>query len=155
MPQQNMIRENKNGGNAAVPIPAGREYRTITLAEWRARHPVPKREKKDTMNGAGMPVITFTADTFRAYVDKQYGSPMTGDILTQVQHWLDRGDGAAAYENQELGHPGLGECRIVSYGSPAAQLETDTPPEQLPDMGGNVNWRYRLAGVYRPGPGSD
>lgn len=64
--------------------------------------------------------------------------------------WLARGDGIAVYTNEDMGHPELGDKRFVSYGSPAAQLETDTPPVQLPDgIGGSVNWRYRLTGTYR------
>ena len=66
-----------------------------------------------------------------------------------VNRWLQRGDGIAVYENHDLGHPELGHRQFVSFGSPAAQLETDTPPEGLPDIGGRINWRYRLVGVYR------
>ena len=36
-----------------------------------------------------------------------------------------------------------------SFGSPAAQLETDHPPQTLPDIGGAINWRYQLIGTYR------
>lgn len=71
-------------------------------------------------------------------------------VLNQMNGWLGRGDGIAMYENQDLGHPDLGDKRYVSYGSPAAQLETSTPPTQLPDgIGGTINWRYVLIGTYR------
>ena len=63
--------------------------------------------------------------------------------------WLQRGDGIAVYENQDLGHPELGEKKFMSFGSEAAQLKTDTPPKQLPDIGNQINWRYQLAGTYK------
>lgn len=69
--------------------------------------------------------------------------------LRQMNDWLARGDGIAVYTNEDLGHPDLGDKRFVSYGSQAAQLETDTPPEQLPDTTMSINWRYRLTGTYR------
>ncbi len=70
-------------------------------------------------------------------------------VLNQMNGWLRRGDGIAVYENQDLGHPELGDKRFTSYGSSAAQLETFTPPTILPDgVGGTVNWRYTLVGVY-------
>lgn len=65
--------------------------------------------------------------------------------------WFERGDGAAIYQNNDLGHPEAGDVVIASYGSPLAQLEVaDTPPWRLPDglRGGQVNWRYILQGVY-------
>ncbi len=95
-------------------------------------------------------MITFTAESFREYVTRQYGTDDAPGILQQVGRWLARGDGAAVYENQDLSHPDLGECRIASYGSPAAQLETDRPPQRLPDIGGLIGWHYILAGTYRP-----
>jgi len=60
-----------------------------------------------------------------------------------------RGDGVAVYENQDLGHGGLGHRQFVSFGSPAAQLEAPEAPALLPDIGGNINWRYTLVGSYR------
>jgi hypothetical protein len=66
-----------------------------------------------------------------------------------VQRWLDRGDGVAVYENKDLGHPDLGHRKFASYGSPAAQLEAEEAPERLPDIGGQINWRYALVGTVR------
>lgn len=69
--------------------------------------------------------------------------------------WLERGDGIAVYENQELGHPDNGVKVFVSFGSPAAQLETEEPPRTLPDgllaegLLNGINWRYQLIGTYR------
>jgi hypothetical protein len=94
-------------------------------------------------------VRTFTEQEFREYVERQY-EDQAGAALTMIGRWLARGDGAAVYENHDLGHPQAGECRIVSYGSASAQLEAAEPPERLPDIGGNVNWRYALVGTYRP-----
>lgn len=78
--------------------------------------------------------------------------PDDPSTLGIVLMWLSRGDGIACYENQDMGHPGLGDRKFCSYGSSAAQLETDTPPERLPDIGGEINWRYTLIGVHRPDP---
>lgn len=72
-----------------------------------------------------------------------------GATIAILNRWLDRGDGIAIYENQDLGHPELGHVQFLSYGSPAAQLETEEPPVRLPDIGGAINWRYQLVGVYR------
>jgi hypothetical protein len=69
-----------------------------------------------------MPVTEHTGASFTAYVAEHWGK--AGDtVFGKVAGWLARGDGAAIYENQDLGHPELGSCQIVSYGSPAAQLE--------------------------------
>lgn len=66
-----------------------------------------------------------------------------------VSGWLARGDGVAKYMNVDLGSPELGHVQFVSYGSEAAQLETDNPPARLPDIGHAINWRYQLVGIYR------
>jgi len=63
--------------------------------------------------------------------------------------WLMRGDGIAVYENQEIGHPNMGDRQFVSYGSKAAQLETNDPPLRLPDIGNAINRGFDLVGVYR------
>jgi hypothetical protein len=68
-----------------------------------------------------------------------------------VNRWLQRGDGLAVYENHDLGHPDLGHRQFASFGSAAAQLETQAPPDRLPDIGQRINWRYVLVGVYRGG----
>lgn len=46
--------------------------------------------------------------------------------VQQVNLWIARGDGIAVYENHDMGHPNLGEKRVVSYGGPDAQLEPST-----------------------------
>lgn len=74
------------------------------------------------------------------------------DTIAQVNAWLARGDGIAVYENADLGHRELGHRQYLSYGSPAAQLEVETPPTRLPDIGGRINWRYQLVGVHRGTP---
>ena len=73
-----------------------------------------------------------------------------GNMAT-VSRWLDRGDGCAVYENQDFGHPDLGHRKFASYGSPRAQLEVEEPPLQLPDIGGQINWRYQLVAVCPKG----
>lgn len=109
-----------------------------------------------------------------------------------INRWLERGDGVAVYQNEDLGHPELGKRQFVSFGSRNAQLEYQhctcgvcgkklafheseglihhddpdydpyegevntydhdpdiTPPTRLPDIGGQINWRYQLQGIYR------
>lgn len=79
----------------------------------------------------------------REYVERQCGA-QAPDVMSKIDRWLERGDGVAIYENHDLSHPDLGCCKIVSFGSPEAQLETTAPPARLPDIGGQVNWRYAL-----------
>jgi hypothetical protein len=88
-------------------------------------------------------VRTFTADEVRALLAPEH--------VPTVNRWLARGDGIAVYQNHDLGSARVGHCQFASYGSPAAQLETDTPPQTLPDIGHAINWRYQLEGVYRGG----
>lgn len=72
--------------------------------------------------------------------------------IPTINGWLTRGDGAAIYENHDLGHPDIGHVQIVSYGSAAAQIETVEAPERMPDIGNRINWRYTLIGVYKGEP---
>jgi hypothetical protein len=95
-------------------------------------------------------VKQFTESEFAAYVEGQYEDQAPA-VLAQVGRWLERGDGAAVYENHDLGHPDLGMPKIVSYGSSQAMLEVSEPPERLPDIGGSINWRFVLVGTYRKG----
>lgn len=80
------------------------------------------------------------------------------EVLAPVHHatvrrWLDRGDGVAVYRNRAFDSSAFGCRKFVSYGSGQAQLETDDPPQRLPDIGGSINWPYLLeAGVRRPAP---
>ena len=72
-----------------------------------------------------------------------------GFATTTVNKWLARGDGVAVYENVDFGHPHQGDIKLVSFGSPEAQIETVDAPTRLPDIGGDINWRYQLAGTYQ------
>lgn len=96
---------------------------------------------------------TWDRERFRAYVTERY-EDQAPEVFALVDRWLARGDGAAVYENHDLGHPEMGAPKIVSYGSPAAQLETDELPERLPDglPAGAINWRYQLIATYREAP---
>jgi hypothetical protein len=102
-----------------------------------------------------MAAVEYTAEQFCAIVDEEYeilGVPSRSTVYGMLNRWLERGDGAAVYQNHDLGHHELGHYQIVSYGSPAAQLGAESPPERLPDIGGHINWRYTLAGTYRGAP---
>lgn len=73
--------------------------------------------------------------------------------LEQVNRWLERGDGIAAYENSDIGHPDLGRRVFVSFGSEQAQIQAepwDFPPSlpiDHPSWG--FGWRYYLRAWYR------
>jgi hypothetical protein len=73
----------------------------------------------------------------------------TPKVMAMVDGWLKRGDGAAIYRNSDLGHRDVGLPRIVSYGSPTAQLEVTDPPTTLPDgiPAGAINYRFQLEAV--------
>lgn len=88
----------------------------------------------------------WSAETFTEHLRAE---GYEADAVATINRWLARGDGAAVYVNQELGHPMLGHVKITSYGSAEAQLETDEPPQRLPDIGASINWRYQLSGMYR------
>lgn len=66
-----------------------------------------------------------------------------------VNAWLERGDGVAIYENQAFDSSNAGHLKYVSYGSASAQIETEEPPQRLPDIGSQVNWAYQLIGRVR------
>lgn len=90
----------------------------------------------------------FDTAGMSAFISEYYGEHAYA-VVVSVNPWLTRGDGIAVYRNEDLGHRELGHVQMVSYGSPAALLETDTPPEQMPDIGHSINWRYRLHAMYR------
>jgi hypothetical protein len=102
-----------------------------------------------------MPVTPeWTEDQLRVYVDDKYDEDQAqhDEAWALIQRWLARGDGAAVYENHDLGHPGIGLCKIASFGSPAAQLEMTYPPDRLPDTRTDINWRYVLIATCRREP---
>ena len=68
--------------------------------------------------------------------------------LDMIDGWIARGDKCAVYKNMEIGHPEAGHVKFVSYGSKDAQLEVAEPPKTLPDIGGDINWRYQLVDTY-------
>lgn len=89
-------------------------------------------------------LLTKQAPEDPAYVD---------EAMHLIDTWLDRGDGVAVYRNEDLSdHVWLGHMKFVSYGSERSQLEVDEPPKTLPDIGGDINWRYQLMGTYRGKP---
>lgn len=90
----------------------------------------------------------LTTANFQALIDAEFDVPDRAEVVRKVKTWTDRGDGAAVYRNEDFGSHGLGSLKIVSYGSPAAQLEVEVPPTTLPDIGGAINWRYLLVGVF-------
>lgn len=73
--------------------------------------------------------------------------------LGVVRRWLDRGDGAAVYRNALIQPPSAGDIgplyKIASFGSAAAQIESATPPQRLPDTERERHWNYTLDSVCR------
>jgi hypothetical protein len=48
-----------------------------------------------------------------------------------------------AYQNHDLGHPGLGHLKFLRCGEGCTFGE---PPRRLPDTPSEINWRYFLVG---------
>lgn len=63
-----------------------------------------------------------------------------------VNRWLARGDGVACYSNHAFDSGMFGHRIFLSYGSPAAQIETALPPDACPVQGHGMStaWMYRL-----------
>lgn len=92
------------------------------------------------------------ADLAIQWVDEEDGEQRLASSIRTVNTWLERGDGVAIYENQDLGHWALGHKIFLSFGSTDAQIErsSDLPascPIELPH--GMMAWRYQLVGTYR------
>jgi len=91
----------------------------------------------------------FTGSQASGFIAERYGW-YAATAIPQVNAWLQRGDGIAFYVNSDLGSPDAGDLRMISYGSAAAQIESNDVPTTLPDgIGGSVNWRYQLEAIYR------
>lgn len=108
------------------------------------------------------PTPTLSLEDFWALVATQGGASgdaeqaayedAIGQFLVKI---ASRADYVAVYRNEDFGSIGRGMLKIVSYGSDACQLEQrqfpDGPPKILPDIGGQINWRYQLVGFLAPG----
>lgn len=57
----------------------------------------------------------------------------------QMSLWASRGWGVSPVPVDGREHPTGKPCPVCSQ-----------PPQRLPDIGGAINWRYQLAGVYGP-----
>lgn len=107
----------------------------------------------------------YTADELRHAIEDEYGAEGLEATILLVNRWLKRGDGAAVYQNQDLGHPELGRRQIMSYGSKTAMIESDTVHVRNDSAGGREVERaqaemrdfhkrgFRVAPV--PGSGDD
>lgn len=82
-------------------------------------------------------------------MDVGWTPSLDNESITKINAWLARGDGVAVYTNRDLSHGMTGHCQIMSFGSPEALLESEDPPERLPDIDGRINWAYGLAATYR------
>jgi hypothetical protein len=98
-----------------------------------------------------MPASDWTEEQLAAWINDQGedDAAWRDRALELSRRWLDRGDGAAVYENHDMSHHELGAGRLLSYGSPAAQIEADYPPDRMPDFPGQINWRYVLVGTCK------
>lgn len=88
----------------------------------------------------------FARTEFTRHVDQVLEDKGVYDTFNR---WLDRGDGIAVYENKAMDSANHGHQQFVSFGSAAAQIESETPPERMPDIGTKINWGYMLVGTYR------
>ena len=91
------------------------------------------------------PTIHPTLDAVIALLDEE----IRDESAVLLRRWIDRDDGVAVYSNHDLGSSEIGHTQFVSFGSPAAQIESPSAPTQLPDIGNAINWRYALDGLYR------
>ena len=57
----------------------------------------------------------------------------------------------AAYQNEDLGHHGLGDLTFLACG-PGSTL--GDPPVRMPDFHDRINWRYQFAGYVNLETGS-
>lgn len=84
-------------------------------------------------------------------------NPTTPEEETDFANWwdkscapiftkfLERGDGIAMYKNQAMDSKDYGRLVCMSFGSSAAQIESTTPPEKMPDTGQfSTPWAYTL-----------
>ncbi len=88
----------------------------------------------------------LTKDEFVSLIEKEYDESQA--VIGQISKWIDRGDGAAIYRNEAFDHSQFGTVQIVSYGSSAAQIESDEPPKMMPNIGNAINWPYCLEATY-------
>lgn len=100
----------------------------------------------------------FSGIDLHRFVVKHYGDEFQS-VIDQLHGWLAQGKGIAVYENADLGHPNVGEPKIVTFGPGTdTWLEGITDPIQLPqtlpDTTKEINWRYQLVGWYSGEPGS-
>jgi hypothetical protein len=103
-----------------------------------------------------MTTTTFTADDLLGFLaidhmDEDDADALISRDLRKMNSWLERGDGLAVYENHDLGHPALGHKVYLSFGSPAAQIESDDLPQFCPVNlpHGLMAWRYVLVGTLQ------
>lgn len=94
----------------------------------------------------------WSTEQLHAAIDTQWDNN-AAEVHAQVDRWLARGDSAVVYQNAELGHDDFGLLKITSYGSEQAMLEhskyPDGPPQQMPDIGTAINWRYQLKAICK------
>jgi hypothetical protein len=99
-------------------------------------------------------VPVWTTERLRAEFERA-GMPKEVQMQSalQIQGWLQRGDAVLIYSNHDLGHPEVGHCVYLSYGSDEAMVPRSRFPEpptacpvELPH--GMMSWRYQLDGIY-------
>lgn len=100
-----------------------------------------------TMNG-----WVERGDSVVVYENAELGHPNLGH-----KKIFSFGSGAAMFEPQHL------QCHTCNgplvfedeqYRHQAPDIDHDpipAPPQRLPDMGGDINWRYQLVGIYEEG----
>jgi hypothetical protein len=69
--------------------------------------------------------------------------PIHPESLAVMRQTIRPGDRWAAYENRDLGHPECGHLQFLAIGPTRSYQH---PPERLPDMRRQINWRYVLVG---------
>lgn len=76
---------------------------------------------------------------------------VSSDHIAVVNGWLRDGKGVAVYRNMDLSDQMVGHRHFASCGTETAMFKGE-PPIQLPDFPNQINWMYRLEGVYSGPP---
>ncbi len=103
---------------------------------------ISERPDEEGLYDCGDCGIWFTADEARVTFNKLMGvaAPEIGALAKMRK----RGGRWAAYQNHELGHPGLGHLQFLQYGKGCTYVGL---PKTYPMDKDALGWRYLLVGL--------
>lgn len=98
---------------------------------------------------------TLTADEVIKHIGDWWGNNIVKDgpddtapVIAQLNGFLSEGCGFGIYKNEDMGHPAVGEIRIMKFGEGCTYTSAEEMTERLPDTQYGIGWRYVLRGVY-------